>query len=447
MRTLAALTAVLAAALGLAAAPAPVADHSGRYAVLIGGVDDPSAPQMFSDDFNRFQTGLKARGWSVRTVFGNSAGGKVTDAAPSDLDTVNRTLDDAIAHAKSGDEVLIFIHTHGGPAKSDKVAGHEVVISGGRFDTATLRPRLDTLSARGVKTAFVDLSCFSGTSQSLNNAQSEIAAPPRPGTSNLACIATLAAPDYVSVCSGAYRAQSFTRAFTELPKAPTDLESQFLKARAADDSGVNVPYISSLDAPEAQIFWDIIAQSDPSGEYLLTELKPGRHQTCTLCAMPARINADIRDLRKTVSVEAMKPMEPQLAAYVDTVRRETTAYLAFSAAVAKVYPKGWRLPGALAPFDQASLADLQDIADLLDDGHVETAEVSPQMKKELIAALPQRRQLDAALDTIGNLPGSEALGREQKRLDAQAHVLLAHEHALYGAMAARHDDQCKGFAF
>ncbi len=440
MRTLAALTAALA----FIATPAALPDHPGRYAVLIGGTDDPSAPQMFSNDFNRFQTGLKARGWSVRTVFGNSTDGKVTDAAPSDIDTVNRTLDDAIAHAKSGDEVLIFIHTHGSPARSDSVPGHEVVISGGRFDTASLRPRLETLSQRGVKTAFVDLSCFSGTSQALNTAQS---APATAHPANLACIATLAAPDYVSVCSGAYRAQSFTRAFTDLPQGATDLESQFLKARAADDSGVNVPYISSRDAPEAQIFWDIIAQSDPSGEYLLTDIKPGGRQRCELCAIPARLDGDVRDLRKTLSPAAVKPIEPYLKAYVETVRRETTAYLAFSAAVTKAYPKGWRLPGALAPFNQANLADLQDIASLLDEGHLDTADVSPQMKKELIAALPQKRQLDAALDAIGNLPAWGTLSHEQQMLDAQAHVLLAHEHALYSATNKPHDDQCKGFTF
>src|SRR5205814_870973 len=125
---------------------------------------------------------------------------------------------------KAGDRVLLVFHSHGLKQRADwgqqshSITSEDADASGSEpgFDLDRLQPALLDAAKRGVKTALVDLSCYSGASLALR------------GT---ACTATLASRKYVSLCSGRPEERLFASHFMKLPPAGTrvSLEEQFLK--------------------------------------------------------------------------------------------------------------------------------------------------------------------------------------------------------------------------
>lgn len=239
------------------------AKAEGRTAVLAGGSGGESEHDFLLSDLRDLYARLSARGWDVRVAAGPSDG-----ALPRSVKGTNANIKRAIMEAaeggRSGDELLVVIHSHGRSREkewgqqSHSIVSQDKDPSGAEpgLDLDALGPVLDTAAARGVRVALVDLSCYSGATQGLLKFPAS-------------CTATLAAADYVSFCSGRPEERHFSSRFLELPKPGTgiSLEEQFLAARRADLDSVNLPQISSRATPARKSWNELLTTVDPLDVY------------------------------------------------------------------------------------------------------------------------------------------------------------------------------------
>lgn len=233
----------------LSASPTGQAAQTKRYALLAGGSGEEEKKNFFLEDLSDFRKQLSGRGWDVSVVAGP---GNATNAA------IESALKKTLARAESGEEVLVLFHSHGKARDEDWGQKTHSIVSEDRdasgtaigFDLDRTSKVIQDASARGVRVAVVDLSCYSGNTQAL-------AGP--------ACIVTLAAASYISLCSGRPEERHFSSKFFKLPApgSAATLESQFLSARREDRDSINLPQISSRTTPGQKTWETFLREADP----------------------------------------------------------------------------------------------------------------------------------------------------------------------------------------
>ena len=193
---------------------------------------------FFKQDLKDFADRLRSRGWKTRW-------------APSSPQGWPAALQNAQASLQEGDSFLVILHGHG--SERELAYGqltHTWMLDSRGVDVDTLQAPLQTARLRKVRTALVDLSCYSGATQAFQGAS---------------CTVTLAAPGYLSLCSGRPEERLFSSHFFDLPEAKTktDLETQFLSARKEEEKSTNLPQISSRTTPGLQLWDDLLRELDP----------------------------------------------------------------------------------------------------------------------------------------------------------------------------------------
>lgn len=229
-----------------------------RIAVFAGGSGEPGASGGFLvEDLRDLRLALKARGWTV-----TAAVGPTDRLLPGSLRATRanilKRIRGELRSARNGDEVLLTFHSHGlereahWGQRSHSLVSEDRDPSGAEpgFNIDVLEPDLIAARGRGVRVAVVDLSCYSGATQNLRGPE---------------CVVTLAAPHYVSVCSGRPEERTFSSRFIRLPApgTPVSLESRFLDARGSDQDSINLPQISSRTTPAARAWDSLLSEVDP----------------------------------------------------------------------------------------------------------------------------------------------------------------------------------------
>jgi hypothetical protein len=260
----------VAGARGVAAAPA-AHPHPQGLAVLAGASGEKDEVNFFVEDLRSLARQLKARGWQVSAAAG-SRDGLLPGSVRATNASIARVARRALGSAGSGDQVLLVFHSHGREAERDWGQRSHSLVSEDRdssgfdpgFDLDTLEPDFARAARRGVRVGLVDLSCYSGHSLRLQGP---------------ACTIALAAPDYISLCSGRPEERLFASKFIALPPPghAADLESQFLRSRIADHS-TNLPQISSRATPAVEAWNAFLSTVDPLDVTEdIRELRSGSH--------------------------------------------------------------------------------------------------------------------------------------------------------------------------
>lgn len=261
-----------------------------KIAVMIGGSGENHRPSnFFTQDFVDMKKSLEARGWKVRVVFDSERDKAKIEAPTATNSNILAAVNDVTKSAKADDQVLFFVHAHGGKPESASSSTHRISTeTNGGLQTQVFKTAAEGLAAKGIKTAFADLSCFSGSSQAADAAY---------------CTVSLASRDYVSVCAAEGQLSRFTKNFITFPdpKTPVNLEDHFFKARSSDTTATNVPQISSLETPSIKL-WDIfMSKLDPASMFV--SVGPLEDETeawiCDQACQEATRDALIADLKKT----------------------------------------------------------------------------------------------------------------------------------------------------
>ncbi len=209
-----------------------------RLAFLAASNAENPEDSFFKKDLQEFSDRLRRRGWKLLW-------------APSSPQGWAASLKHAQTSLKAGDSFLVVLHGHGSEREiAFGQSTHTWMLDSRGIDLDSLQAPLQESSQRKIRTALVDLSCYSGATQAFQGAS---------------CTVTLAAPGYLSLCSGRPEERLFTSHFFELPEAPTktDLETQFLSARKEEEKSTNLPQISSRTTPGLP-FWDeVLRELDP----------------------------------------------------------------------------------------------------------------------------------------------------------------------------------------
>lgn len=228
-----------------------------RIAVLAGGSGELETDNFFTRDFRELREKLLARRWKVRAAVG-SRDRILPDSAAATNANLRRVIEGGVRDARRGDELLIVLHSHGRERERLWAQRSHSLVSEDRdpsgadpgFNLDSLEPLFVQARERGVRLALVDLSCYSGSTLVLHGPD---------------CTATLAAPDYISICSGRPEERAFNSRFFQLPPPGTasDLTTQFLRARREDRESVNLPQLSSRPAVALSEWNDLLAGLDP----------------------------------------------------------------------------------------------------------------------------------------------------------------------------------------
>jgi hypothetical protein len=259
----------MAAAVALLAGAAEAAPR--RRALLLGASGEEKAENFFVQDLRGFRKALVARGWEVEAVVG-ARPGILPGSRPTTARELRRALDQALGAAKKGDQLLILVHDHGLAREAYWGQRAHSIVTEDRerkgyepgFDLDVMIPALAAASARGARVAVADFSCYSGATQRLAAAA--------------ACVLTLAAEPYISLCSGREEERLFGARFFRLPPPgrAASLEEQFLAARREDKDSINIPVISSRSTPALAGFTAFLKEVDPLDTYEdLKELRAG----------------------------------------------------------------------------------------------------------------------------------------------------------------------------
>ncbi len=224
-----------------------------KRAVLVGGTGEEFAKEnVFTKDFAKFRGNLEKRGWNVEVNF-DGPKFRLPNANLATNENIKASLANVETSSHAGDEVLLFFHGHGQKKSGGQKTHNFITEDQNGFDMDALQDTAARLTAKGVKVAVVDLSCYSGNTQALDLPS--------------ACVLTLGSKDYVTVCSDADNASAFTSAFTDFNAADRglNLQDQFLKARKFDTKSPNFPQLSSLVTPARPAFDRFLKSTDPDG--------------------------------------------------------------------------------------------------------------------------------------------------------------------------------------
>ena len=234
---------------GMALTSAHAGEGPGKYALILGGGNDndlsadgiiaSAAPTtIFDDEVETLGEKLKAAGYREATVYfdgqhagsnamiartyrgyGGKAGNFTTQNADDALDRLIEKIQ--TGQISAGSEVLVSLDTHG--SQSDGKGYHPTGTSSGPpFDPKQkLEALRDAAQKKGVRLAFLDMSCFSGNSLALAQPDGEMPA---------ACVITGAPADQFSY-------PKFNKLLFQNLTPGRSLEDAFLSARAVEPVG------------------------------------------------------------------------------------------------------------------------------------------------------------------------------------------------------------------
>jgi hypothetical protein len=420
MRGRAALQSILILSCLSIAAPGHASPR--RTAVLAGAFEETGRENFFLKDLRELKARLVARGWSVTQVAGpgQAANGKITRA-------VLRSLGAAAA----GDQVLLLFHAHGRERESEWGQKSHSISTEDRdpdgsepgLDLDFLEKPIRAATLKGVRVALVDLSCYSGWTQALQGP---------------ACTLTLAAPDYVSLCSGRPEEHTFVSALLKLPPAGkrVSLEEQFLRARRADGASVNLPEISSREYPARAAWNELLSQVDPLDIFEdLRELRTGG---------PA---FDPAVLLKTVPGTSVS--RPRLKATLERVLKTRAELEAgMRDRIRDLDERSITLTGPSGDPVSLSVGSLQQLLRAAASGSPRDREGMSDVQRRLADSLATR--LDAVQRQYGRQL-DELQGRQERwetllaGLEAASADLLATERAVYDEIARPRGGACREF--
>ncbi len=198
-------------------------------------------------DFQLFQQGLSQR-WKSTMLFGRGEA-DIPGSLPATLENISTQLRAIAAHAKSGDQVLIYIMGHGFSRRPQEQRTHDLFIENNKrldldFLEEVFEPMLKRTGGK-VRLAVIDLSCFSGTTQLL--------AIDLPDT----CVVSSITSKYEATTISRGIQSTFMDKFSQVEfTSPLSLEEHFMLNKA---DHFNFAQISSLDsiAVDWMAYWQM----------------------------------------------------------------------------------------------------------------------------------------------------------------------------------------------
>lgn len=134
---------------------------------------------------------------------------------------------------KPGDQILISIDTHGAPQYGSEKTHQIATVASNKsshydlYSMDGLKKLMEVAKAKNIKLGILDLGCFSGNTQNLNDGH--------------ACIISATSPDLFSYKSSS----AFSTLFFKNFSTSENLEDAYLKARVDADSERSMPMIST----------------------------------------------------------------------------------------------------------------------------------------------------------------------------------------------------------
>jgi hypothetical protein len=205
-----------------------------KYMYSFGGAGDPpNEVNTFTSEFDLLAVTAKGYGWKNHILFNGQHPKDIEEVKSQAGDNVKKFSQQNFAQSlkqiqqdltsgkiKAGDQIMIVIDTHGAPTSSGK--SHLIACNDGLCDLKKLDQILRSLESKGVKTAVVDLSCYSGHSLNL--------------ASDKTCVISGSSTDDVAW-------NTFSVGFTSALQPGHSLEEAFLQTRGQVAKGL--PQISS----------------------------------------------------------------------------------------------------------------------------------------------------------------------------------------------------------
>lgn len=228
------------------------------HLAVMGGGGEPRKPTTIFDEPLRAVGNFSKTSPSIRTTVAFNGGHSVTeqiviDGFGSNIPFSSQNYNAVIANyekqlksgeIKSGDKLLVYINTHGAE-KSSTEKTHKIATSGSmvtNFDSLggsssvsvdNLKKLVNLASEKGVKLGIVDLSCHSGNSLALANANT--------------CVISATGPNHYAGAGSL----SFGTLFSKELKKGRTLEEVYLAARSRFTDS-SFPMISSPQGQEVQ---------------------------------------------------------------------------------------------------------------------------------------------------------------------------------------------------
>jgi hypothetical protein len=213
------------------------AEEQKRIAIIFGAGGEPPGPVTnFDYMFEKTGSLFSGMGYQTKIFFDGGhpqSSEKLAKVFPNDFqpatvsnfETQIASVKSAVAsgNLKQGDQVFIYINSHGSPSSSNELT-HKISASNGSVSLDKLKELRDVLEAKNIKLAIADFSCYSGNSQAL--------------ASEKTCVISETAPGIMTYFS------SLGAHFHKNLQPGKDLEAIFLESRAQDKSN-SLPEIST----------------------------------------------------------------------------------------------------------------------------------------------------------------------------------------------------------
>jgi hypothetical protein len=243
-----------------------------KFLYSFGGAGDaPGEKNIFMNHFLAVDRFGQQNGWHRETLFdGNQPADKAAVATlignpnlqsftrhhlKAELEQIQEDLKSG--KIKAGDQVMIMFNTHGAPA--DGKSSHAVVCADQDCDMAVLKPVLKELEQKGVQTALLDFSCYSGPSINL--------------ASTKTCVITGTSDDVAS--------EEFSAELLQNMKPGTSLEEAFLRTRRLPQIFGN-PRISSPAGLAAEEVIKSLSPDSPLETDISTFQTPRSRCSCSV---------------------------------------------------------------------------------------------------------------------------------------------------------------------
>ncbi len=432
------------------------------HALIIGGSGEEFRPKnLFIDDFLNLNKKLSTRNWKTSILF-NGQSNKVAGAQLASNANISRELEQLQKNCKSGDEAMIIVDAHGAKPRSDgREKSHSIMTEDqGGYSMDALEPVLTALNKKGCKVALMDLSCYSGNSQKLENSNG--------------CTMTMASREYVGqTCTSSDGLGDFVRNFVaEIPlgTAKIDLQSAYLRARLKNTDSVNLPELSTLPLLAESGWGSFLSKTDPAnldrdpldswGLFFdkKENAKSEREKRRNVCAdvtyaLTSQLDAVISMTEDSARKELQKTrgqIAKQLDDYLKTYREiDELAVTLKNEMPAKnlSYEKGagMSINSIPVPLMKMYLAFL--------DSGVNPDSVSwlrPEMKTDLKEILPFKKQIEQKIMGYENKlsKGLKQYAALDTRLHSQVNALIGSERRFYNQFHSRiatKTNPCSGF--
>lgn len=412
-----------------------------KYAFLFGGSGEEENPDnFFIPDYVNLKTSLEARGYKVVVLYDKHPE-EVGAQGMATVKGVDEQLADYEKKLKKGDQVMYIAHAHGAdprelpmPVGRDRgLKGHGIGLDDDAYDSARMVHSAKRLQKSGVRSAIMDLSCYSGNTQ--------------PDDPEGICAITLAAKSYISVCAASGTTHSFTQGLIAAFQNPTlkNLEEAFLFSRERDETPVNLPQISSFKYPFEPVFDSLLDQGDPTSKDDLARLeRAGQTGKCeTVTSDPALLK--LGQLTRNWDrgrANALESAVAEIFALRNSANRAIEGFYQTQAGDLTINPPdGQPLVDVKyeAILRKMNLVQLQGflgtLTDLRDPSQVDALQwARPEDKALLKAMLPNRRQIGAKIyERLNRDPLVRSYQSDRAQLEIKTKALLQLGRKLYKA--------------